>query len=132
MKSLLLPFKKCFILIALLPLFLLPSVSGAWAADVTIAWDANTESDLAGYMLFYGTTSGSYPNSIDVGNTTEYTLTGLVEGTTYYFAAKAYDTSDNASDYSQELVYTVPSANSATNHAQPARQASSSSSKAEP
>ena len=90
-------------------------MSGASAADVTIAWDANTESDLAGYIFFYGTSSGSYSNSIDVGNNTEYTLTGLIEGTTYYFAAKAYDTSNNESDYSQELVYTVPTANSAPN-----------------
>ena len=118
MNSLPLPIKKCFKLIALLlllPLFLLLAVSGASAADVTVAWDANTESDLAGYIFFYGTSSGSYSNSIDVGNNTEYTLTGLIEGTTYYFAVKAYDTSDNASDYSQELAYTVPTANSAPN-----------------
>jgi hypothetical protein len=112
-NSLQLLLKKCFQQIALLPLFLLLAVSNAPAADVKIAWDANTESDLAGYKLFYGTTSRSYLNSIDVGNTTEYTLTGLIEGTTYYFAAKAYDTSDNESDYSQELVYTLPTINSA-------------------
>jgi len=107
--------KKRFELIVLLPLYLFLAVSGVWAADVTIAWDANTEPDIAGYIIFYGTSSGSYPNSIDAGNTTEHTLTGLSEGTTYYFAAKAYNTSSNESDYSQELVYTVPIANAAPN-----------------
>ena len=111
MKSLQIPFKR----ICLLPLILLLAVSSASAADVTIAWDANTEPDLAGYILFYGTSSGSYANSVDAGNATEYTITDLAEGTTYYFAAKAYNTSDNQSDYSQELVYTVPSANTAPN-----------------
>ena len=111
MKSL----DSTFKIIALLLLILLPAVSIASAADVTIAWDANTEPDLAGYILFFGTSSGSYANSIDTGKNTEYTVTGLAEGTTYYFAAKAYNTSDNQSGYSQELVYTVPSANSAPN-----------------
>ncbi|UCD81362.1 MAG: fibronectin type III domain-containing protein, partial [Desulfobacterales bacterium] len=108
-------FKVCFKFIALLNFFILLTTSGASAVDVTIAWDANSESDLAGYILFYGTASRSYSNSIDVGNNTEYTLTGLNEGTTYYFSAKAYDTSNNESDYSKELVYTLPGANSAPN-----------------
>jgi hypothetical protein len=80
----------------------------ASAADVTVAWDANSESDLAGYKFFYGTSIGNYTFSKDVGNTTSYTVTNLEEGETYYFAARAYDTSDNESDYSKELVYTHP------------------------
>jgi len=59
--------------------------------------------DLAGYKVYYGTTSGTYDHSIDVGNVTTYTLTGLAQGQTYYIAAKAYDTSNNQSDYSNEI-----------------------------
>ena len=92
---------------------LIPGV--ALCTDITIAWDANNESNLAGYILFYGTSSRSYSNSIDVGNNTQYTLTGLIDGTTYYFAAKAYNTFDIKSDHSKELVYTLPVANSAPN-----------------
>jgi len=95
----------------LLLIFFLFAVFNASAADVTVAWDANSESDLDGYILFYGTASGNYPNSVDVGNTTQRTLTGLNEGTTYYFAARAYDTSSNESDLSDELVYTLPAPN---------------------
>jgi len=91
----------------LLPLAfcLLPSFVSA--ADVTLAWDANSESDLAGYVLHYGTSSGNYTSNIDVGNTTQYTITGLQSGVTYYFAATAYDNNNLESTYSQELAYTV-------------------------
>ena len=30
------------------------------AAEVTLAWDANTEPDLAGYMIYYGFATGDY------------------------------------------------------------------------
>ncbi len=90
-------------------LVLLPII--VQAASVGLAWDANTESDLAGYKIFYGTAVRSYSHSIDVGNATEYTLTDLEEGVTYYMAATAYDDQDNESDYSSELVYTPPVSN---------------------
>ena len=106
---------KYFSLVFLISLLTLCVTFTASAADITVAWDANNESDLAGYILFYGTSSSNYANSIDVGNNTQHTLTGLIEGTTYYFAAKAYDTSDNKSDYSEELIYTLPVANSTPN-----------------
>ena len=110
-------FLKHLILVSLLLgssiIGLIPGV--ALCTDITIAWDANNEFDLAGYILFYGTSSRSYSNSIDVGNNTQYTLTGLIDGTTYYFAAKAYNTFDIKSDHSKELVYTLPVANSAPN-----------------
>jgi hypothetical protein len=78
----------------------------AYGAAVDLAWDANTEPDLAGYKIHYGTASGDYSHTIDVGNITTYTLTGLEEGVTYYLAATAYDDDDNESDYSDELVHT--------------------------
>jgi len=39
-----------------------------WARvdQVTLAWDANTEPDLAGDKVHYGTASGSYTASVDV------------------------------------------------------------------
>lgn len=99
--------------------FLIPFL--AYSADVTLAWDANTEPDLDGYKLYYGTSSHNYTTNVDVGNTTEYTLTGLTEGTTYYFAATAYDTSNNESGYSTEIVHTISAPNNApTTPARPA------------
>src|SRR5881628_527035 len=80
---------------------LAPALSSA--AQVTVAWDPNTETDLAGYKLYYGTSSGSYQLSVDVGNVTSYTLSGLLEGQIYYFAATAYNVSHNESAFSNEV-----------------------------
>ena len=83
-------------------------LSAANAATVTLAWDPNTEPELSGYRIHYGTTSGSYDYSVDVGNYTSCTISGLAEGTTYYFAATAYDSGNGESAYSNELAYTIP------------------------
>ncbi len=70
---------------------------------LTFAWDANTESDLAGYHAYIGLSLGTYDNVIDVGNVTRYTATGLTIGTTYYIAVTASDIWDNESGYSNEI-----------------------------
>jgi len=72
------------------------------AADMTLAWDANTETNLGGYKVYYGSASRAYGAPIDVGKVTTYTVTGLGTGT-YYFAVTAYDTSGNESGYSNEV-----------------------------
>jgi hypothetical protein len=79
----------------------------ALCTNITIAWDANNESDLAGYIVYYGTTSGNYTNSIDVDNITHHTLTDLQDGVTYYLAITAYDVNGYESTYSEELSHTV-------------------------
>src|SRR3989475_1991693 len=78
------------------------------AAQVTLAWDPSTGPGLAGYKLYYGTSSGSYPFSVDVGNVTSHTLSGLLEGQIYYFAATAYDSSRNESGFSNEVSKAIP------------------------
>jgi len=60
----------------------------AVAAEVTLAWDPKTDSGLAGYKVYYGTASRAYSSSINVGNVTSYTVTGLTSGA-YYFAVSA-------------------------------------------
>jgi hypothetical protein len=78
-------------------------------AQVTLTWDPNSEPDLAGYKLYYGDSSGNYTNVIDVGNEIVCTVNDLLPGETYYFTATAYNTQGFESDYSNEVVYTVPS-----------------------
>ena len=95
---------------ALIFVLLLFPVVG-FCADVTVAWDANSESDLAGYMVYWGTTSGDYSDSKDVGITTQHTITGLQDGVKYYFAATAYDHDKYESGYSQELFHVAGSQN---------------------
>ena len=43
-------------------------VSNAQAENVTVSWDANTESDLLGYKIYYGTSPGSYSQVIDIAS----------------------------------------------------------------
>ena len=51
---------------------------------------------------------GNYGTPEDVGDVTEYELTGLDEGVRYYVAITAYDTSDNESEKSDEESGVVP------------------------
>ena len=77
-------------------------------AAQTLAWNANTESNIAGYRIQYGTVSGSPSTTIDAGNVTSRTMTGLTAGTTYYFRVIAYNTSGQTSAPSAQVSYTVP------------------------
>ena len=85
----------------------------ARAEQVTLAWDANTESDLAGYRVHYGTASGSYTTVVDVHKVTTAIVTGLTAGQTYYFVVTAYNAANNESGYSNQVSYPVPAANGA-------------------
>ncbi len=86
-------------------LILVPNV---YSATITLAWDPNQEPDVAGYKIHYGTYSRTYQYTVDVKKFTSCTISGLKEGKTYFFAATAYDTHNNQSSYSAEVIYTVP------------------------
>jgi hypothetical protein len=71
--------------------------------QVNLAWNANTETDLAGYKVYVGTTSGVYSTTYNVGKIISYTVTGLAPGDVYYFAVTAYDTGGFESVVSNEV-----------------------------
>src|SRR5437588_3049430 len=77
-------------------------------SSVTLAWDPSTSTNVAGYHIYYGVASRSYTNSISVDLATTATVSGLLEGVTYYFAATALDTAGLESDFSNETSYSVP------------------------
>ncbi len=83
----------------------LPTLS--FAGSATISWRANAESDLAGYRLYYGTSSRSYGPPVPAGRVTQYTLANLTDGRTYYFGVTALDFSGNESGYSTEVRKTI-------------------------
>ncbi len=104
--------------IFLLGLTLIFSISAgtAYSANLTLAWDANSEPDLIGYRVYCGESSGNYTVNHDITSSdpndpppTTYEFTGLEEGKTYYLAAKAVSQT-GASAYSQEISYSVPAA----------------------
>src|SRR6185503_15552591 len=77
-------------------------------ASVAFAWNANTESNLAGYRLYVGTLPGVYAGYVEVGLKTSYQVSDLVRGTTYFFALTAYNTAGLESDFTPELTRTIP------------------------
>ncbi len=96
---------KSILFTALLLLLTTPSL---FAAQATLSWNPNSELDLAGYKVYYGNSTGSYQWSVDVKDVNSYTISNLVEGEEYFFAATAYDFSGNESGYSNEVSYDVP------------------------
>ncbi len=70
---------------------------------VIVQWLPNSEQDLAGYKVYYGTASRSYSNVISAGLTTGQSITNLQSGYEYFFAVTAYDTAGNESQYSNEV-----------------------------
>jgi hypothetical protein len=73
--------------------------------SVTLEWDASSDSDTAGYKIYYGISSRSYDTIMDVGNYTSVTIGNLDGNQDYYFAVTAYDSDGNESAYSDEVFY---------------------------
>ncbi|MGZ3769850.1 MAG: DUF4082 domain-containing protein [Bdellovibrio sp.] len=85
--------------------------NSAWAGQISLAWDPSTQVEVAGYKVYYGSASGSYSNSMDVGNNATAIITGLADGSTVYFAVTAYNADKSVeSPYSNEVSALVPTA----------------------
>lgn len=87
---------------------------GSVTTSVTLDWDAPTTNtdgslitDLQGYKVYYGTSTGDYSLSVDVGTSTDCLISSLTEGATYYFVVVAYDSLGNESDPSNEISKTI-------------------------
>lgn len=92
----------------IVPIILLFMVLSASAGNVTLAWGPSPSPGVTGYNLYYGGASHTYTNVIDCGTNTTCTVSNLIGGATYYFAATAYNAVGLESDYSAELSYTMP------------------------
>jgi hypothetical protein len=80
-----------------------PAPTPATLGSATLSWDANTESDLAYYKIYYGTSSSSLSNMISnvaKSSAPSYVVNNLSTGITYYFAVTAVNTSGLESDRS--------------------------------
>lgn len=86
--------------------------------EVTLEWDpATDDTAVTGYYIYSGLSSvtddgGTYTfGSTDAGDVTSYTMEGLSNDVTYYFAVTAYDEAGNESiNYSFEAEATPESA----------------------
>ena len=75
--------------------------ASAGNASVTLSWRKSTEPGVKGYMVYYGGAPHTYlgtgaspgDSPIDVGEATRIEIGGLANGSLYYFAVVAYDSS---------------------------------------
>jgi len=89
--------------------FLLSVAQPALATStVVLVWNQNTESDVAGYRVHYGTASAPFSSIVTVTHPTA-TISNLTNGYTYTFAVTAYNTAGAESPYSSPVSYTIGS-----------------------
>lgn len=81
---------------------------------VTLAWDASSDTNVTGYVIYYGSQSGVYTNQFKVGNVSSASITLPADGGTYYISATSCDADGNESDFSNETVITTPLATTST------------------
>lgn len=100
--------KKILSFILLILLFAIPTQ--AKTVGYTLTWDANSESDLAGYKVYTSLQSGVYSTPVaEVGLVTTYEGSHDIpdnDEVTFYYVVTAFDTSGLESDYSNEVSHT--------------------------
>ena len=110
--------KRCSGLLALGFALVMGITGFAHAMDVTLGWDANSETNLEGYKVYYGTAQGGPYNGsgssdgaspiivplagLSNPGSPEFTVHGLSDGA-YYFVVTAYNTEGLESGYSNEV-----------------------------
>jgi len=82
---------------------------------IALHWNAPTRNtddtaieDLAGYRIRYGTSSGVYTQSVEIGIATTTTIQNLTSGTIYFFTVSALNSSGEESDPSNEASKSAP------------------------
>lgn len=60
-------------------------------------------SEISGYRVYYGSTSGDYINSIEINDSTAQETTITAARGLYYYVITSFDTAGRESNYSQEL-----------------------------
>jgi hypothetical protein len=74
-----------------------------------VSWDASTDANIAGYQVFVGQRSGYYSRCINIyGVSNSLVVTGLVSGSTNFFAIREFDTAWNQNEISPEVQWLVP------------------------
>ena len=92
------------------------NVTAVANGSATLSWvpptqneDGSALTNLAGYKVHWGTSSGGYTNNVTISNPgiTTYMVENLVSGT-YYFATSSFTTSGLTSGFSNEARKTIP------------------------
>jgi Putative Ig domain/Fibronectin type III domain len=97
-----------FQFVAMMVLCLGLCASARAQGQITLGWDASPDTNVAGYLVQYGTSSGVYSLQVDGGTNVVDIITDLTEGATYYFVVIAYDGNGVQSVPSGEISYNIP------------------------
>lgn len=74
--------------------------------EAQLSWDANTESDLAGYRVYRRYENGQFSTPLATTTSTSYTDTPPPTGSTYYYEVRAFDKAGNESAGSADQGFT--------------------------
>ena len=85
--------------------FLLLTPAYGEAASVTLEWDRNVDGITTGYFVYYGTESGKYSGTIDVGSSTSAVVNINDPNADYFFAVQAYSATGAKSPLSTEVAW---------------------------
>jgi hypothetical protein len=78
------------------------------ASTAKLTWNRSPSTNVAGYHVYYGLTSGNYPYMLNAGNTPSATVSGLTPGQTYYYTVTAYSTTGQESGQANVVSNTTP------------------------
>lgn len=102
--------KKVFFVILVIAL----TAETTLAASATFSWLPNSETDLGGYKIHYGTVCGEFTSIVDVGlpatnddGRVYGTVEDIPDGETC-FAGTAYDTGGHTSGYTEGIRHDPP------------------------
>jgi fibronectin type 3 domain-containing protein len=77
-----------------------------------LTWSPSSTAGVAGYRVYYGLASNSYQqsagNGVNIGNATNYVVTGLQSKKVYYFAVTSVDAAGVESIFSNEVSKLTP------------------------
>jgi hypothetical protein len=91
-------------------LFLMVCGAGpeGFASQTTVSWSPSVNSDVAGYVVYYGPSSGVYTYRVVAGTNTTATIENLNAGQTNFFVVRAFSNGGAQSLPSNEVSYIVP------------------------
>jgi len=82
--------------------------AAAAPASIELAWDRDTEADLAGYRVFRAEGSGEFARVAEVSQIPTYSDHAIEPGKTYRYAVSAFDQAGNESRRSEPVEVSVP------------------------
>jgi hypothetical protein len=85
----------------------LPAVTNA-ERSVILAWDRSPDPNVTGYKAYYLEENAATPIQVNVGTSTQTTISGLKEGLKYTFTVTSYNMYGVESSPSGEVAFVVP------------------------